>query len=180
VVGRAIFVPDWGSIFDVTVPVGELVVRGSVTFLALLVLMRVVGQRESGGLGITDVLVVVLVAEAAAPGLHGDAKSVGDAIVVVSCILFWSVAVDALAYRWPRIGRLLKARPRLLIEDGEPNRKVMRREFMTEEEVASLLRLQGIEDIAVVKSARIEPNGMVSVIRGEGGETEAPEPPTAL
>ncbi len=170
-------VPDWGSIFDITVPVGELVVRGTVTFLALLVLMRVVGQREAGGLGITDVLLVVLVAEATAPGLYGDASSVGDSIVIVVSILFWSVAVDALAYRWPLIGRVLKARPRLLVKDGEPNRKVMRREFMTEEEVASLLRLQGIEDISVVKRARIEPNGMVSVIRRDGGETEAPEPP---
>ncbi len=74
---------------------------------------------------------------------------------------------------------MLKARPKLLIEDGEPNRKVMRREFMTDEEVASILRLQGIEDIAMVKRARIEPNGMVSVVRRDGGETEAPEPPAA-
>lgn len=71
--------------------------------------MRVVGQRESGGLGITDVLLVVLVAEAAAPGLHGDAQSVGEALVIVATVLLWSVAFDAVSYRWPRVGRLLKA-----------------------------------------------------------------------
>ncbi len=172
--------PDWGSIFEITVPAAELVVRGTVTFLALLVLIRVVGQREAGGLGITDVLLVVLVAQAAAPGLHGDAESVGDALVVVATVLVWGVAVDAISYRWPRVGRVLKARPKLLIENGEPNRKVMRREFMTDEEVASILRLHGIEDIAVVKRARIEPNGMVSVVRRDGGETDVPEPPVAL
>ncbi len=172
--------PDWGSIFDVTVPVAELVVRGTVTFLALLVLMRVVGQREAGGLGITDVLLIVLVAQAAAPGLHGDAQTVGEALVVVATVLLWSLVVDAVSYRWPRVGRVLKARPKLLIKDGEPDRKVMRREFMTDEEVASILRLQGIEDIAEVKRARIEPNGMVSVVRRDRGETEAPDPPVAI
>lgn len=169
--------PDWESIFALTLPIGELVVRGSATFLALLVLMRVVGQRESGGLGITDVLLIVLVAQAAGPGLHGDAQSVGDGLVVVVTILFWSLLVDALGYRWPALGRVLKARPKLLIEDGRLNRSVMRREMLTEEEVASQLRLQGVDDIAVVRRAHIEPNGMISVLRRDGAPTHAPEPP---
>ncbi|KUI19186.1 hypothetical protein AU193_14235 [Mycobacterium sp. GA-1285] len=49
---------DWQSFFVPAVPLIDGVLRGTVTFLALLVLMRVVGQRESGGLGITDVLII--------------------------------------------------------------------------------------------------------------------------
>src|SRR5690606_12716499 len=100
-------------------------------------------------LGITDVLVVVLVAEAAAPGLHGRGESVTDTLVVVVAVLFWSVVVDALSYRWPQVGRVLKARPRVLIEDGRLNRKVMRRELMTVDEVESILRLEGIEELSM-------------------------------
>src|SRR3712207_9218247 len=90
------------SILETSLPLSELVLRGTVMYLAVFALMRLVGQRESGGLGITDVLLVVLVAEAAAPGLHGDAESLGDALIVVSSILFWSVAVDAVMARRPR------------------------------------------------------------------------------
>ncbi|MEV4455169.1 YetF domain-containing protein [Microbispora sp. NPDC049633] len=72
---------------------------------------------------------------------------------------------------------LLKARPRALIESGRLNRRVMLREFMTYEEVLSQLRLHGIEDIAVVGRAYIEPNGLISVIRVDRGETEPAEPP---
>lgn len=108
--------------------------------------MRLVGQRESGGLGLTDVLLVVLVAEAAAAGLHGAAESITDGVVVVAAILFWSVAVDAVAYRFPRVAALLKAQPRVLTENGKLNRKVMLREFMTAEEVRSQLRLHGRRD----------------------------------
>jgi uncharacterized membrane protein YcaP (DUF421 family) len=77
-----------------------------------LPLMQIVGQRESGGLGLTDVLLVVLVAEAAAVGLHGDADSVTDGLVVVGTILFWSVLLDAVAYRFPRLAGMLNARPK--------------------------------------------------------------------
>lgn len=157
--------PDWGAIFLVTTPVGEIFVRGTVTYLALLLMMRVAGQRESGGLGITDVLLVVLVAQATAGGLTGDSRSVTDGLLLVVTILMWSIVVDAVAYRWPRAADLLKARPRPLIDDGRLNHKVMRREFMTREEVLTQLRLHGIEDPSLVKRAYLEPNGMISVVR---------------
>jgi uncharacterized membrane protein YcaP (DUF421 family) len=163
-----------------TLPALEIVARGTVTFLALTLLMRVVGQRESGGLGITDILIVVLVADAAGAGLRGAAASIGDSLVLVGTILFWSVALDALAYRWPRLGAFLKARPRPLIEDGRLNRRAMRREFMSREEVESQLRLHGLTDISQVKCAYLEPNGMISVLPVEDDAAEEPPPRPAL
>jgi uncharacterized membrane protein YcaP (DUF421 family) len=56
----------------------------------------------------------------------------------------------AVAYRWPRFAGLIKARPRPLISDGQFYRRLMSREFMTEDEVLSQLRLQGISVPTVV------------------------------
>lgn len=169
--------PDWASMVEVSTPVLELVLRGTVMYLVLLLLMRIVGQRESGGLGLTDVLVVVLAANAASAGFTGDADSLTEGFVLVGTILFWSVAVDAAAYRWPRLAAIVKARPRLLIDDGRLNRRTMRREFMSEEEVRSQLRLHGIEDPDEVHRAYLEPNGMISIIRRDGGEPDTPATP---
>ncbi|AZZ80376.1 hypothetical protein C5O27_04105 [Gordonia alkanivorans] len=160
---------NWSSIFGFSVPVEESIVRGTVTFFVVFVLMRVVGQRESGGLGLTDVLLVVLMSEAAAAGLQGSRiSSVSDGTVLVATVLFWSVSLDALAYRFPRIAGWVKARPRPLIEDGTLNRKVMLREFMTYDEVMSQLRLHGVDELASVERAYVEPNGMISIIRVPG------------
>lgn len=103
-----------------------------------------------------------------------------DGLIVSVTILFWSVVVDAVAYRFPRAARILKARPKVLIQDGQLNRKVMLREFMTVEEVGSQMRLHGITDIADVQRAYIEPNGMISVLRRDRQETEPVEPPEAM
>ncbi|HEY6738351.1 MAG TPA: YetF domain-containing protein [Actinopolymorphaceae bacterium] len=126
--------------------------------MALLLLLRFTGQREAGGLGITDVLLVVLVA----------------------VILLWSVVVDAIAYRWPALGRFLKARPRLLIRDGEPHPPGARRELMGRVELMSQLRLHGIEDPGEVERAYIEPNGMISVVRRDHGEPDEPVRPDTV
>jgi uncharacterized membrane protein YcaP (DUF421 family) len=171
---------DWNLIFAPHLPLLEGVVRGTVTYLALLALLRVVGRRETGGLGLTDVLVVVLVADAASAGLYGETTSLADGMVVVVTILFWSVVVDAVAYRFPKLATLLKATPKTLIENGKLNRAVMRRELMTTEEVSSQLRLHGIDDIAMVERACIEPNGMISVIRRDQRDTSAVESPEPL
>ncbi|KUI48511.1 hypothetical protein AU198_21385 [Mycobacterium sp. GA-1199] len=171
---------DWQSFFVPAVPLLDGVLRGTVTFLALLVLMRIVGQRESGGLGITDVLIIVLVAEAAAPALYTDETTLIDSFVVIVTILFWSVAVDAIAYRFPLFARVVKAHPKPLIRDGKLNRHTMRREFMRRDEIESQLRLHGISDVEGVQRAYLEPNGMISVLRRDGAENGPVEKPEAL
>lgn len=169
--------PDWNTVFALSTSPMEMLLRGTITFLMLMAMMRVAGQREAGGLGLTDVFLVILIAEAAAPGLVGRSNSIADGLLLAATVIFWSVALDAVAYRWPRLARFIKARPRLLIEDGRLGRRVMRRELMTEDEIMVQLRLHGIEDISRVRRAYLEPNGMISVLCRNGGETVGPVRP---
>jgi uncharacterized membrane protein YcaP (DUF421 family) len=173
-------VPDWQSLFDPSVPLLDTFVRGTVIYLGLLGLFRVVGQREVGVIGVHDLLVVVLVAEAIQQGLAGQYRSIPDGFLLVVTILAWSVLIDAIAWRWPRLGEIVKPRPKPLIEDGQLNRRVMRRELITMDEVLSQLRLRGVEDVSQVKRAYIEPNGMISVIRQDGADVEMPEHQPAI
>lgn len=155
---------DWSVILPPSESILELIARGSITFLLLVLLLRLVGQRESGGLGITDLLVVVLMADAASAGMTGNADTIGDGLVLAATMLFWSVTLDGIAYRWPAIAHLVKARPRPLVLDGRLDRRVMRREFITEEEVLTQLRLHGYSDIDMIARAYLEPNGMISIV----------------
>lgn len=165
---------DITEVLSPSVTVTELLVRGTLVFLGLMLCLRLVGQREAGGLGLTDLLVVVLIVDAASSGLTGDTDTIGDGFILVGTILFWSVALDAVSYRWPRLGRILKARPKPLIEDGRLNRRVMRRELMTDVEVFAQLRLHGVERLDQVHRAYLEPNGMISVVPADDEESIDP------
>ena len=167
--------PGWDSMFALSMPLAEIGLRGTIMFLAITGLMRMVGQRESGGLGITDVLLVVLIADAAGSGLRGDASSITEGLLLVGTILFWSISLDAIAYRSPRFAAMIKGKPKPLIKEGSTDRRVMRRELMTTQELLSQLRLHGLEDIAAVERAYLEPNGMISIVPKEHlGTTETP------
>lgn len=155
---------DWSELMVPTVSIWDLMTRGTITFLGLMLLFRLVGRREAGGLGVTDLLVILLAVDAASSGLLGESESLGDSVILVFTVVFWSVLVDALSWRWPSVGTLFKARPRPIVQDGKVNHRAMRRELMSGEELESQLRLHGVHEISEVERACIEPNGMVSIV----------------
>src|SRR4051794_35125950 len=104
----------------------EVFVRGSLTYLGLLVLLRVGLKREAGSLGVADMLLVVLIADASQNAMSAEYRSVTDGFVLVATLLFWNYAVDRLAYHFPAFGRLLERPPVLLVKDGRYLRRNMR------------------------------------------------------
>ncbi|MDI2098515.1 hypothetical protein QF206_06010 [Klugiella sp. YN-L-19] len=87
---------DWASIFVPSIPVLESVVRGSLVVIGLTILLRITGQRESGSLALTDLLVIVLIAQAIGQGLAPESTSITDGFISVLTILAWSIA----SMRW--------------------------------------------------------------------------------
>lgn len=91
-------------------------------------------------------------------------------------IVFWSYALNWLGYQFPPIRHLIRPRPLRLILDGRPLPQNLRREIITEAELLSQLRLQGCNDLVMVKEAYMESDGRISVVRRDGAEAGgAPE-----
>lgn len=57
--------PNWSEMFALSVPPLEIVIRGSLMYWFILILLRVAGRRDIGSLGVADMLVLVLIADAA-------------------------------------------------------------------------------------------------------------------
>lgn len=171
---EALVAIDWGEVFAPGDP-AELALRGSLVYLGLFALLRFVLKREAGALGITDLLVLVLVADAAQSAMTDDYTSLADGFVLVGTIGFWSYALDWLGYRFPDF-HLVRPRPLPLVRDGRLLRRNMRRNLITEDELMGQLRLQGCDDLRSVKEVYMEGDGRISVVRRDRGETGgAPE-----
>jgi uncharacterized membrane protein YcaP (DUF421 family) len=149
-------------------PVPEIVMRGTVVFLVLYFLLRLLPRRETGGAGTADILVIVLIADAAQNAMAGTYTSVPDGLVLVFTIVFWSWALDWASYHIPFLKPLIMAPSLMLVRDGRLLRKNMAREMITEDELWSQLRLHGIDDLSRVREARIESEGTVSVVTQDG------------
>ena len=156
---------DWRTAFLPSVSWLELVVRGSIMYLALFSLMRFVLKREGGNIGLADLLMTVLVADAAQNAMAAEYKSVTDGIVLVGTLVFWNYMLDWLAFRFSFIRRIVEPPPLKLVEQGQMLRKNMRRELISEEELMSHVRESGAADLKEVRAAYMESDGKISVVR---------------
>jgi uncharacterized membrane protein YcaP (DUF421 family) len=158
------------------VPPGELILRGSVIYWFLFVLFRFILRRDAGSLGLADILVVVLVADAAQNGMSGEYKSVSEAMILVGTIAGWNYFIDWMSFRFPWFARFAEPRVVTLVERGQVQRQNLQHEMLTEDELHSQLRQSGVDDVKDVKHARLEPDGRVSVIRFAGTDSQSKTP----
>lgn len=155
---------DWKGTFVPTVAIAEVILRGSLVYLGVFALLRLVSRREVGTVGMADLLLMVLIADAASNAMASQYKSVPEGILLVGTLVFWNYSLDWLGYRFPRLERFLHPPPLPLVKDGRPLWRNLRREMITQEELMTRLRQEGVDDLAEVKTACLEGDGRISVI----------------
>jgi uncharacterized membrane protein YcaP (DUF421 family) len=158
---------EWDKVLIPATPLLEIFTRGSLVYLSLFVLLRVILKRQAGTVGMSDLLVIVLIADAAQNAMADDYKSVPDGILLVATLIFWNFALEWLGYRFPFIEKWVHPAPLSLVKEGKMLPANMRRELITRQELMSQLREQGIEDIHQVKKACLEGDGKLSVVQYE-------------
>jgi uncharacterized membrane protein YcaP (DUF421 family) len=156
---------DWHALFALSVNPVELVVRGTSIYWFLFLVFRVVLRRDVGGIGVADVLLVVLVADAAQNAMAGEYRSITDGIVLIATIIGWNLLIDWLAFRSKRLHRLLEPPEVPVVRAGRILHRNLRREFMTVDDLLGKLREHGVDNLADVAAAYIESDGEVSVIQ---------------
>jgi uncharacterized membrane protein YcaP (DUF421 family) len=157
---------DWQTAFVPTIHLGELFMRGSIVYLFLFFAFRIL-RRQAGAIGVSDLLAVVLIADAAQNAMSADYHSVPEGLVLVSTILFWDWALDWLAFRIPALRPLVQAGPLPLIVKGLVQHRNLDRQLITEDDLASQLRQHGMAGPQGVVLCNLEGDGHISVLQKE-------------
>lgn len=142
----------------------ELAVRATLTYLGLFILVRVGLRRELGSLGVADLLLIFLFAEALQNSLVPDYRSITEGLFVVCVLIACNYAMDWLAFTFPAFERIVNPQPLLIVENGTVIHKNLRREMITLKELHRQLRKQGVDELEKVKTAHIEGDGKISVV----------------
>lgn len=156
---------DWGELFGFSLPAAEIIVRASAMYWFLFFIFRFVVRRDVGAVGIGDLLVLVIVADAAQNAMAGEYRSISDGMLLVATLIGWNVLLDWLSFSFPAFRRFAEPSPILLVKEGQLLKRNMRRELITEEELWSKLRQQGIDSLEQVRLAYIESDGQISVVK---------------
>ena len=165
---------DLQALFGFSVSPLELVLRGSVMYWLLFLLFRFVLRRDVGAIGIADVLLLVLIADASQNAMAGGYESITDGCVLVLTIAGWNYLMDWSSFHFPQVRKLVEPPPMLLVKNGRLQRRNMRQELITTGELWGKLRMQGVKDLSEVQSAFIESDGEISVLKVEASQDVGP------
>lgn len=150
----------------------ELVLRGSAMYWLLFLLFRFVLRRDAGSIGIADILLLVLIADASQNAMAGGYTTLAEGALLVATLAGWNWLLDWAGYRFNAVRRFVEPPPVVLVRHGRLMRRNMRTELITVPELMASLRAHGIDKLAEVKVARMEPDGGISVIREKKSEDE--------
>ena len=142
----------------------DLVIRAAVGFVFLLVLTRAVGRRELSSLEPFDLILLIVIGDLLQQGITQNDYSVTGLLLVGSTIALLTVAVSYASFRFPRIRPLIDGEPVIVVQDGKPIDRNLRRNRITLEELAASARVEGIARIADVQWAVLETSGKISFI----------------
>jgi len=142
----------------------DLVVRAAIAFFFVYFLTRVIGRRELSSMQPFDLIMLVMVGDLVQQGVTQNDFSVTGALLVGSTIGLLTVFVSYTSFRFPRLRPVLDGEPVIVVEDGKPIDRNLRRNRITLEELAAAARLEGLASVSDVRWAVLETNGRLSFI----------------
>jgi uncharacterized membrane protein YcaP (DUF421 family) len=142
----------------------DIVLRAVVAFLFILLLTRVVGRRELSSLEPFDVILLVTIGDLVQQGVTQNDFSLTGMVLAVGTIGVLTVFFSYLSWRFRVFRPVLEGEPVILIENGKAIEKNLKRNRITQEEVAAEARLQQISSLDQVRWGVLETSGKISFI----------------
>jgi uncharacterized membrane protein YcaP (DUF421 family) len=143
----------------------DIVGRGVVVFLFLFLLMRIMGRRELSSLEPFDLILLIILGDAVQQGLTQDDYSLTGAMLAVGTIGILQIATSYANFKFPRLRTFLDGEPVVVLQDGKPLEKNLKRERLTLDDLTEAARQQGIGKLDDVAWAVMETSGQVSFIK---------------
>jgi uncharacterized membrane protein YcaP (DUF421 family) len=152
-----------GTMWKLTEPWWELVVRCVIVYFFMLFLLRVSGKRQIGQLAPFDLVLLLVLSNAVQNAMNAGDNSLLAGIILATTLIVLNYLVGLATYKSKRIEELLEGRPEILIHSGKLYESVMKSQQITHHELNAALRAAGCTCIEEVQYAVLENNGNITV-----------------
>lgn len=152
------------SMWKLTQPWWEFVLRALLVYGFLLLTLRLTGKRQVGQLAPSDLVVLLVLSNAVQNSMNAGDNTVGAGFILVATLLAVNGLMSWLTWRSKRAEILLEGRPQVLVHNGVVDEGLIRGERITRHELMAAVRQAGLSELKDVRVAILETNGRINVI----------------
>src|SRR4051794_25468826 len=113
--------------WKLALPWWELVLRSSVVYGFLLVLLRLTGKRQVGQLAPFDLVLLLVLSNAVQNSMNGGDNSLIGGLISAFVLVGLNHAIGLATFRSKRLEGLIEGRPQLLVHNGRLFEEVLSR-----------------------------------------------------
>lgn len=151
--------------FDNWMGLGRVLVVGPLAYFALIVLLRVSGNRTLSKMNAFDLIVTVALGSTLATALLTEQVALAEGILGFAVLIGLQYAMTWLSARSRVVTELIKSEPKLLVHRGEMLRGAMRSQRVIEPEILQAIRASGLASLDEVEALVLETDGTFAVVR---------------
>jgi uncharacterized membrane protein YcaP (DUF421 family) len=160
------------ELFQLSAPWWHFALRAVAIYALVMVLMRVSGKRAVGQFTPFDLVLLILIGNAVQNGINGGDNSLTGAFVMATTLIALNYAVAFATSRSRRAERLVEGVPVVLARNGKVFERVLREQFVSDEDFHKALRQHALAEVSDVALALLETNGSISIVPREAGGSE--------
>jgi uncharacterized membrane protein YcaP (DUF421 family) len=143
----------------------ESILRPIVIYVFLLVIFRLAGRRSLSEITTFDFVLLLIIGESTQQALLGDDFSMTNAVLVIVTLIGLDIGFGLIKGRLPLLKKIAEGTPMVLIENGQPLERRMRRARIELDDIMRAAReSQGLERVEDIKFAILEVSGGISII----------------
>jgi uncharacterized membrane protein YcaP (DUF421 family) len=142
----------------------EIVIRATVIFWVLWVLLRATGKRELAEITPFELITLLVLGDIVQQGVTGEDMSVTGAGLAAGTIVLWTLVLAYASFRSPHIKNALESPPSIVVRDGRIVPEMLRIQRLVVGDVMEAARSQGIADLSSVRFGILEPDGRFSFL----------------
>ena len=143
----------------------DLVLRATALYIFVVLVMRIIGRRELSTLSPVDLVLLIVLGDAVQQGLTQDDYSLTGSLLAVGTIAILQLGTSFLNFHFPRLRPILNGEPIVVVQDGKPIDRNLKRERVTVEDLLSAARRQNIAKLDDVAWAVMETSGEITFIK---------------
>ena len=163
-------IPDLGS------DLPGVILRTAIVYVCLVLGFRFFGKREAGQLSTLDLVVLLVIANAVQNAMVGENTSLLGGLLAAFVILALDLLLHAAADHWPALRNALDGEPTILVDHGRILFENLRREGISDRELAVALRQNQLLSADEALFVFLETNGQISVIPRRDGDDPTGRP----
>jgi len=152
----------------------RILVVGTLSYIAVLLVLRVSGKRTLSKMNSFDFIVTIALGSVLANILTSQDVALLDGILSFSLLVALQFIASWLSVRSDFFNSLVKSSPKLLYYKGRFDEIAMKKERVPKIEILQAVRSDGDASIEDVLAVVLETDGSFSIIKKDGGDGEEP------